>query len=335
MGYPQFAGDSLFWMSYDYENEWMMVWKYDINDVLIGDEFPQHSFLPQTRMNIPIEKIGLYDFLVAESGEILVWTYTDPEPMEDDEMGYVQKMYSGETSGPFDQYPAVEIWNDFTWEAESGANIFRPRRFTSDEKRIFFSQEPVGLGRQWPEPLGQYTSLHSFSTWWDTVLPELYYDCGNEYWCISDFSEKYDILIRVLGDTLQIIELNNGDLVREVEAPQGYPLLRQARIGPDGTIAFLGIAMGESDYGNPPEDAAIFILTPPYQDSPDLLLHDTGLLNLVGWASPNLLLADGNKLAENAGGNGTLPADLMLLDVNTKEGIWLSLAAERFVSLIP
>jgi hypothetical protein len=103
-------------------------------------------------------------------------------------------------------------------------------------------------------------------------------------------------------------------------------------ISPDGTIAFLGIAMGGSDYGDPPEEAAIFIIAPPYQDPPDLLLQDTGLLNLVSWASPNLLVAEGNKLEANTVGKGTL---LMLVDFDSGAEIWLPLDAGRFVSLVP
>ncbi|MGB5845493.1 MAG: hypothetical protein WBG94_13675, partial [Anaerolineales bacterium] len=80
MGAPQFSGDSLFWMSFDYEAEWVMVWKYDLNDVLTDDIYPQHPFLRQTRTNTSIGKAGLFDFVVAESGETLVWSYTDPQP---------------------------------------------------------------------------------------------------------------------------------------------------------------------------------------------------------------------------------------------------------------
>ena len=133
---------------------------------------------------------------------------------------------------------------------------------------------------------------------------------------------------------LRIIELSSGELIREVQAPEAYPLARQAMIGPDGTIAFLGIAMGESGSGNPPEDAAIFLSEPPYKDEPVLLLDDAGLLNLLGWASPNLLLANGNKLVDNASGISTLPAQLMLLDVKSMEGNWLLFDADRFVSLV-
>lgn len=333
MGAPQFAGDSLFWMSFDYEAEWVMVWKYDLNDVLTDDVYPQHPFLRQTRTNTSIGKAGLFDFVVAESGETLVWSYTDPQPYDDNEMGYVQTMYGAATSGPIDQRPRADVWFDFVPEGDSGANILRPRKISSDGERVFYSQEPVGLGRQWPEPLGHYTSLYSISTWGD-AYPELHFDCGREYWCISNFSEEQGILVSIQGDAIRIIELSSGELIREVQAPEAYPLARQAMIGPDGTIAFLGAAMGESDYGDPPEDAAIFLIEPPYQDEPVLVLGDAGLLNLLGWASPSLLLADGNNLAENAAGNSTLPAHLMLVDVETGVGTWLLYDADLFVSLI-
>lgn len=333
MGTPQFAGDSLFWKSFDYEAEWVMVWKYDLNDVLADDVYPLHPFLRQTRTNTSIGKAGLFDFVVAKNGETLVWSYTDPQPYDDNEMGYVQTMYGAATSGPIDQRPPADIWFDFVPEGDTGANILRPRRISSDGERVYYSQEPVGLGRQWPEPLGHYSSLYSISTWGD-AYPEMLFDCGREYWCISDFSEEQGILVSIQGDSLRIIELSNGELIREVQAPEAYPLARQAMIGPDGTIAFLGIAMGESGSGNPPEDAAIFLSEPPYKDEPVLLLDDAGLLNLVGWASPNLLLANGNKLVDNASGISTLPAQLMLLDVKSMEWNWLLFDADRFVSLV-
>jgi len=334
MGSPQFAGDSLYWKSFDYEAEWVMVWKYNLNDVLTDDVYPQHSFLRQTRTNTSIGKSGLFDFVVAESGETLVWTYTDPQPYDENVMGYVQGIYGDSTSGPIDQRPTVEIWFDFVSEGDTGAKIIRPLKISSDEERIFFSQEPVGLGRQWPEPLGRYTSLYSMSTWWDYVYPDMHFDCGRDFWCISDFSEEQDILVSFLGDAFQIIELSSGELIMDVQAPEAYPLARQAMIGPDGTVAFLGVAMGESDYGDPPEDAAIFLIEPPYQDEPDLIMRDAGLLNLLGWASPSLLLADGNNLSENSYVNSTLPAHLMLVDVETGVGTWLLFDANLFVSLI-
>jgi hypothetical protein len=162
----------------------------------------------------------------------------------------------------------------------------------------------------------------------------MHFDCGAEFWCISDFSEEQDILVSIQGEMIRIIELSSGEMIRDVQAPAAYPLARQAMIGLDGTVAFLGVAMGESDYGDPPEDAAIFLMEPPYQNEPLLVLQDAGLLNLLGWASPSLLLADGNNLIENPDRTYSLPTDLMLVDVETGVGKWLPYDADRFVSLI-
>ena len=334
IGAPQFAGDSLFWKSFDDEAEWVMVWKYDPQDVLTDDVFPEHLHLRQTRTTTSIGKSGLFDFVVAEDGEILVWSYTDPQPYGDNEMGYVQSMTGAATSGPIDQHPAVEIWFDFVPEGDSGGKILRPRELPSDGERLFYSEEPVGLGRQWPEPVGLYSSLYAISTWWD-AYPERLFDCEKDYWCISDFSEEHDLLVVIQDNSIQIKNLTSGELIREVRAPDAYQLVRQALIAPDGTIAFIGAAIGESEYGDQPEDAAIFLLDPPYQGEPVMVMSDPGLLNLRGWASPDQLLADGNKLAENLSRNSTLPAHLMLVDVETGVGTWLDYDAGLFVSLVP
>jgi hypothetical protein len=331
MGTPQFAGDSLFWMNFDPDSEWVMVWKYDLDAVQLDDEFPQHTFLRQTRTNTSIGKAGLFDFVVAEDGETLVWSYTDPHPYDENEMGYFQTMYGAATSGPIDQRPPADIWSDFVPEGDSGGKILRPIR--SDGERVYFSQEPVGLGRQWPEPRGRYTNLYSIQTWgYDS--PELHFDCGGEHWCITDFSEEQGILASIQGEVLRIVDLASAELIREVQAPVDYPLTRQAMIGPDGSIAFLGIRMGEANYGELPEDAALFMIEPPYQDEPVLVLKDGGLLNLLGWVAPHLVLVDGNNLAKNAAGKSTLPQDLMLVDVEKGEGTWLLYDASNFVSLV-
>ena len=334
MGAPQVAGDSLYWKSFDEVSEWMMVWKFDPNYEGVDGNFPRHPFLRQTRTNTSFGKAGLYDFVIAEDGESLVWSYTDPRPYDDDQMGYVQEINGAATSGPIDQRPPVEIFFDFVPEGVTGAVIIRPLEISSDGERVFFSQEPVGLGRQWPEPVGRYSSLYSISTWWDVVPPVLHFDCGKDFWCISDFSANLDILVSVQGGEIQIRELSSGEMIRSVQAPEAYPLTRQALIGPDGVVAFLGVSMGEASYGDPPEDAAIFTIEPPYQDEPILVLSDPGLLNLSGWASPDLLLADGNNTAETVERNRTLPAHLILVDVDTREGTWLSIDADLFVSLV-
>jgi hypothetical protein len=332
MGIPQFAGETLFWKSFDQEQEWSMVWKYDLNDSLEDNVFPQHPNLRQTRTNTSVGKSSLYDFVVAESGESLVWTYTDPQPYDENNMGYVRSMYGSPAIGPIDQRPPVEIINDFFPENSSGAGVLRPRKLSSDEELVYFSLEPVGLGRTWPEPLGSITSLYTIEISWMSS-PELLFDCGNEYWCISDFSEELDLVIQMVNGTINIFELSSGDLIQEVRAPESHPFVRQALIGPDGTIAFLGIDMGESGFGDPPESAAIFILTPNYDAEPAMVLEDAGILNLIDWTGPGLLLLDGNNLVSNSSPSIT-PADLMLLDIETGVGKWLPHGAAGFVSLI-
>lgn len=332
VGIPQFAGETLFWQSFDQEQGWSMVWKYDLNDSLEDNVFPQHPNLRQTRTNTSIGKSGLYDFVVAESGESLVWTYTDPQPYDENAMGYVRSMYGSPAIGPIDQRPPVEIINDFFPENSSGAGVLRPRKLSNDEEMVYFSLEPVGLGRTWPEPLGSMTSLYTIDISWMSS-PELLFDCGREYWCISDFSEQHDLLIQMQDSTIHILQLSSGDLIREVQAPETHPFVRQARIGPDGAIAFLGVAMGEVGFGDPPESAAIFILPPGYADEPALVLEDAGILNLIDWAGPGLLLVDGNNLVSN-NSPGITPADLMLLDIETGVGKWLPHGATGFVSMI-
>jgi hypothetical protein len=331
-GVPQFAGETLFWKSFDQEQGSSMVWKYDLNDSLEDNVFPQHPNLRQTRTNTSAGKSGMYDFVVAESGETLVWAYTDPQPYDENTMGYVRTMYASPAIGPIDQRPPVEIMNDFFPENTSGAGILRPRQLSKDEELVYFSLEPIGLGRTWPEPLGRISSLFKIEISWMS-LPELVLDCGREYWCISDFSEQQNLVIQMLDGSIKIIALSSGDLIREVQAPESHPIVRQARIGPDGAIAFLGVAMGENGSGDPPESAAIFILLPGYEGEPAFVLEDAGMLNLIDWAGPGLLLVDGNNLGKNSNPSIT-PADLMLLDIETGVGKWLPHAAPGFVSLI-
>ena len=332
LGVPQFAGETLYWKSFDPEQEWSLVWKYDLNDSLEDNVFPQHPNLRQTRINTSIGKSGLYDFVVADSGETLVWTYTDPQPYDENTMGYVRTMYASPAIGPIDQRPPVEIINDFFAENTSGAGILRPRKLAKNEEMVYFSLEPIGLGRTWPEPLGRISSLYTIEISWMS-LPELDLDCGREYWCISDFSEQQDLLIQMLDGSIKIIELSSGDLIREVQAPESHPILRQALIGPDGRIAFLGVVMGDNSFGEPPESAAIYTLAPFYEEEPIMVLEDAGLLNIIGWAGPGLLLLDGNNLVTNSN-PGITPTDLMLVDIETGVGKWLPYAAAGFVSLI-
>ena len=72
----------------------------------------------------------------------------------------------------------------------------------------------------------------------------------------------------------------------------------------------------------------------PYQGEPVMVVSNAGLLNLLGWAAPNLILANGNDLAQDAAIPSTRPARLDLLDVVTGVGTWLEYDADLFVSLV-
>ena len=138
----------------------------------------------------------------------------------------------------------------------------------------------------------------------------------------------------MLDSKIKIIELSSGELLKEVQAPETHPILRQALIGADGTIAFMGVAMGDGGLGDPPESAAIFILPPFYEGEPTMVLKDARILNLIGWAGPGFLLVDGNKLELNRSPD-TTPSELMLIEIETGIGQWLIHDASGFVSLIP
>ena len=114
-----------------------MVWKYDPNDVLTDEVYPQNTFMRQSRTNTTIGKSGLYNFVVSGSGENYIWSYTDPQPYNDTEMGFLQTMYGAATSGPIDQRPPVDIWFDFAPEGDTGAQVIRPIRFSLDEESLF------------------------------------------------------------------------------------------------------------------------------------------------------------------------------------------------------
>jgi hypothetical protein len=336
IGAPQLAVDTLFWKTYDHEAETVTIWQYNPQNELAAGLLPQHIPLLHTTIDTTMEKSGLVDFVATADGEMLAWSFTDPRFNDDKELAYVQMIYAASTSGSTDQRPISEILFDVVPEAGGRPHIIRLRRISADKDRIFFSDEPVGLGRQWPEPFGRYTSVYSISTWGD-AYPELHYDCGNAYWCISDFSEDLDLLVSIVdnGHTVQITPLSSGDTLGRVQAPDQYNTLRQALIGPDGGIAFLGIANDSSDFAAPPEDVAVFYLEPPYTGEPVLILNDAGLLNLLGWVSPREILADGNLLDASQSTKGTIPSMLMLIDVTTRAGVWLPRDASGYNGLVP
>jgi hypothetical protein len=329
-GPPQLAGDTLFWKTFDYENETVTVWQYDPMDDLSDEVFPQHIRLPATEIEVPLEKSGLVDFLASTDGEILTWAWTNPELNEDGQYVYFQVIAVGWT----DRGYATDIWSDVVPEADGRPHIIRLVRISEDNARLYFSDEPVGLGRQWPEPAGRYSALYSIPTL-DSEVPALHYDCGVDHWCITDFSEKHDLLVSIQKNTLEVTKMSTGDGIASVQVSEKYSALRQALIGPDGGIAFLGVAQDMSDYSAPPEEVAVFYLKPPYDEDPILVLSDTGLLNLLGWVFPSGLLVDGNTPSENASGRGAIPNDLMLVWVNDGSGDWLLKEAAGFEALVP
>ena len=283
-----------------------------------------------------MEKAGLVEFVASEDGDMLAWSFTDPRFNNDSELAYIQTIYAASPNGSTDQRPISEILFDVVPEAGGRPHIIRLQLISADKDLIYYSDEPVGQGRQWPEPLGRYTSLYSISTWGD-AYPELLHDCGKAYRCISDFSEELDLLVSIQdsANEVQITRLSSGETIGSIQAPEMYATLRQALIGPDGGIAFLGIALGSSDFGAPPEDVAVFYLEPPYTGEPVLVLNDPGLLNLLGWVSPREILADGNLLDGSQPDAGTIPSMLMLIDIAAGAGDWLPRAASGFSGLVP
>ena len=174
----------------------------------------------------------------------------------------------------------------------------------------------AGSGRElWAD----ITSLYSISTWWD-ASQEFHFDCGSDYWCISDFSEEQDILVTIQDNAIQIVTLSSGELIREVGAPEDYNLVRQALIGLMGQLPLWGLTWVKGFTGTHLKMWRYTSVEPPYQDEPVLVLSDAGLLNLLGWASPSLLLADGNNLEGAFPGKWYNPR---------RSHVWLTLKPEK------
>jgi hypothetical protein len=329
-GAPQLAGDTLFWKTFDYDNETVAIWQYDPLDKLSDDVLPQHVLVPATEIRIPLEKSGLVELLASPDAEILAWAWTDPELSEEGQYVYNQNITVGWT----DRGYATDIWSDVVPEDDGRPHIIRLVKFSEDKARLYYSDEPVGLGRQWPEPAGRYTALYSIPTLGGEV-PRLHYDCGMDYWCITDFSEAHDLLLYVRENDLQITKLGTGEAIATIGVSDKYSTLRQALISPDGGIAFLGVVQDPSDYSALPEEVSVFYLEPPYEEDPMLVLSDVGLRNLLGWVSPVGLLADGNFSSESPAGAGTIPNDLMLVWATDGSSDWLPREASGFESLVP
>lgn len=336
MGAPQFGGDSLFWKSFDHGTKTVTIWGYDPLPEISDEAYPHHIPFGQTTFDTPMEKSGLVEFVASFDGDMLAWSYTDPVVNDDNEYAYVQVIYAGAPNDPIDQRPILEVWFDVVPEAGGRPHIIRLRLISADKDRIYYSDEPVGLGRQWPEPLGQYSSLYSISSWGDSY-PELHYDCGSAHWCISDFSEELDLLVSIQENpyVVQVSRLSSGETIGRIPAAGKYNFLRQARIGPDGAIAYLGVALDDSVYDAPPADVAVFYIEPPYTGLPVLVVKEPGLLNLLGWVSPGRFLGDGNPLDEDNPVVGGIPTRLMMVDITSGVGEWLPMDAKGYIDLIP
>ena len=336
IGEPQIAGNDLFWKSFDHDTESVTVWQYDPLTESTNDSSPQHLSLLQTMMETSMGKSGLTDFVASYDGELLTWSYTDPRVNEDNQLAYVQTIYAISPGSPSDQRPVLEIWFDVVPETDGRPHIIRLHLISDEENRIYFSDEPIGLGRHWPEPAGQYSSLYSISTLGD-AFPELHYDCGQDYWCISDFSEELDLFITIEGyaNAIEIRRLSSGELISTLQLPEAYNFVRQALINPDGGIAMMGVDLDGSIFDGPPTDVAIFYSELPYLEDPILVLSEAGLQNLLGWVSSEQILADGNQQDDIQPSGISIPSKLMLIDIATKSGAWLPVAAHGFSALVP
>jgi hypothetical protein len=336
MGDPQVGGKTLLWQSFDHEAESITVWQYGTQVAAMEDAYPQHSLLVQTTISTSIGKSGLADFVVSADGEMLAWSYTDPRVNENNELAYVQMIYAAFVNDPVDQRPVSEIWFDVVPETDGRPHIIRLRAISAEKDRIYFSDEPIGLGRQWPEPFGRYSSLYSISTM-GNGSPEVHHDCGQSYWCISDFADELDLLIALEENTnaIQIKRLSDGQVIGAVQAPAPYNIVRQAWIGPTGDIIFMGVALDGSIFDAPAEDVAIFYSEAPYDREPVLVYSDPGLQNLLGWVSAEHVLADGRSQIDDQQTSLAMPTQLTLIDITDGSATWLPQDARNFVSALP
>jgi len=330
MGKPRLAGDTIFWNSFDYEAENVMIWHYDPKETMNDEGLPQSIPQAFTQVNTSIGTSGLVEFTTSEDGEYLIWSWTAPELMDDSQYAYVQTILMGTTDQGFfaELLAAVEL------DPDGRPHILRLHRYLSDENLLFYSDEPVGLGRHWPEPHGRYTTLYSVSSGltWD---PRLLFDCGQEYWCISDFSAEHDLLIAIQANSVEIFGLSSGERLAEISVAENYNTLRQAMIGPDGRVAFLAVQQDLSATDAVLEKVTVFVLDPPYTQKPQAVFDDAGLRNLVGWISNEKILANGIPSFEAAEQVHASPTNLILINMIEETGDWLPYDPRDLEILIP
>lgn len=335
LGEPLLAGNTLFWKSFDYEAETVTIWRHERLGEPTENTPPNHIPMLQTTVSTSIGKAGLADFVASKDGELLVWSYTDPRANEDGQLAYVQTIYAISPGDPVDQRPASELWFDIVPENDGRPHIIRLQSITAERDLLYFSDEPIGLGRHWPEPTGRYSSLYSISTWGEDH-PDLHYDCGQNYWCISDFSEEVDLLVTIQDSTnvIEIRRLSSGEQIGSIQAPEPYNFVRQAMINPEGRIVFMGVALDGSIFDALPSDVAIFYSEPPYTEDPLLVVSDAGLQNLLGWLSSDQILAEGNRFVDDQPEGFAIPSNLMSIDITAKSGLWLPVSERGFSAVV-
>jgi hypothetical protein len=279
----KFSGDSLFWQAYDSDQEQVMVWQYDPLDQLEDDVDPVHVPLNFTALDQPADATNLVSFVVSADGSEIAWSKTEPRQDDAGNFFFLQEIYYGAIEGE----NSTLLWKD----ALQGdyPHIIRLRELSAETETLYYSDEPIGLGTSYPGPVGKYSSLYSIPTWGE--IPTLHHDCGMEHWCISDFAIDFDLLAAIQEDTLRLISLD-GVLQAELEPPGETNVLRQAVIGPDGSIVFLALQMGEADFFAEPMMVSLFHWAPPFTEEPRLVLSEPGLRNILGWVSADILATD-------------------------------------------
>ena len=281
LGELQFAGESLFWQSYDPEVEQAVIWQYDPADKLTDEVDPQHFPLAFTTLDVPSSFLGLTGFVVSDDGSSIAWSKTEPKLNEDNEYVYLQEIYVSDMEGSW----VDPIWFDAAPEIDT-PRIIRLRELSNETYTLYYSEEPVGLGAQWPDPPGRFTNLYSMPTWGE--MPTKHYEC-ELHWCISDFSEGHDLITVIQENNLQLLTMSGGT-VADITLAGEFNVLRQALIGPEGDVVFLAVEYDFSE--GEPERVALFHLAPPYAGEPELVAEDWGMRNILGWLSSDSVLVD-------------------------------------------
>ena len=325
LGDFQLGGDTLFWQSYDNETEQAVVWTYDPLDKLADEVDPSHVPLAETTLDLSMEFIGLTGFVVDPGGENLAWSKTEPKLNENGEFAFFQEIFFGDVTGDYFDL----LWEDAI--IDDYPHLIELRELSSISGLLYYSDEPIGLGTSYPNPVGIYSSLYSMPTWGDK--PTLHHDCGMEHWCISDFSEEHDLLAYFEDATIELIRLN-GDPVASVMMPDGYNFIRQGLIGPGGDLVFLALQYDDADFFGDPDNAAAFHLEPPYDGVPVLAASSPELRNLLGWISADQVLTDIIFRIEGLD-DGEVPTHLNVVDLSDGSMGMLIHQANNFIQLVP